>query len=97
LAKPIGDKPAAKLLARKLKRVEVATALGVTTRTLRNWSAAPDFIRRLERERERLERAEADGARPRVSSRGRGGQPLRRPRGACRRSPSAGDSFAAAS
>ena len=96
-ARAAKQKRAAKLLARKLKRVEVATALGVTTRTLRNWSAAPDFIRRLERERERLERAEADGARPRVSSRGRGGQPLRRPRGACRRSPSAGDSFAAAS
>ena len=73
-ARAAKQKRAAKLLARKLKRVEVATALGVTTRTLRNWSAAPDFIRRLERERERLERAEADGARPRVSSRGRGGQ-----------------------
>jgi hypothetical protein len=50
------QKRAARLLARGRSQVAVAAALGVTTRTLRNWSGSPDFARLLERERERLQR-----------------------------------------
>jgi Homeodomain-like domain/Meiotically up-regulated gene 113 len=48
------QKRAAKLLARGLKQLEVAAAVGVTPRTLRNWKQAPAFERALARERERL-------------------------------------------
>jgi hypothetical protein len=48
---------AARLLARGRKQLEVAHALGVTPRTLRNWRSAPDFLRALEREQARTARA----------------------------------------
>jgi hypothetical protein len=50
---------AARLLARGRKQVEVARALGVTPRTLRNWRSAPDFLRALAREQTRPARAPA--------------------------------------
>jgi hypothetical protein len=43
-----------KLRARGLMQLEVAAAVGVTPRTLRNWKQAPAFERALEREHERL-------------------------------------------
>lgn len=51
------QKRAAKLLARELKQVDVAAAVGVTARTLRNWNRTPVFQRAPARERARAERA----------------------------------------
>jgi len=53
---------AARLLAQGLKRLEVAAALGVSDRTLRNWSKTPAFQRALARERARAERARTPAA-----------------------------------
>jgi hypothetical protein len=68
-ARAATQKRAARLLARGTSRVAVAAALGVTTRTLRNWSGSPDFARLLERERERLQRPRPGSARTRSSRR----------------------------
>jgi hypothetical protein len=57
------QKRATKLLTRGLKQLEVAAAVGVTPRTLRNWKQAPAFERALARERERLA-GPADSAAP---------------------------------
>ena len=56
------QRQAARLLARGHRQVEVASALGVTARTLRNWGSAPVFARALERELARYGRARAEAA-----------------------------------
>jgi hypothetical protein len=53
---------AAKLLAQGQKQLEVAAALEVSARTLRNWSKAPGFQRALARELARAERARTPAA-----------------------------------
>jgi hypothetical protein len=53
---------AAKLLARGQKQLEVAAALEVSARTLRNWSKTPAFQRALARELARAERARTPAA-----------------------------------
>jgi hypothetical protein len=52
--RPAKQTRAAKLLARGMKQLEAAAAVGVTPRTLRNWMQAPVFERALAHERERL-------------------------------------------
>ena len=47
------QKRAAKLLAQGMTQQAVAAELGVTTRTLRNWKAAPAFRRERERQHKR--------------------------------------------
>jgi hypothetical protein len=47
------QKRAARLLAGGMTQRSAAAAVGVTTRTLRNWSSSPAFTRAAERERER--------------------------------------------
>jgi transposase len=47
---------AAKLLAQRMKQQAVAAELGVTTRTLRNWKAAPAFQRERERQHKQTAR-----------------------------------------
>jgi hypothetical protein len=53
---------AAKLFAQGLKQLEVAAALEVSARTLRNWSKTPAFQRALARELARAERARTPAA-----------------------------------
>ena len=55
------QKRAAKLLGQGMTQQAVAAELGVTTRTLRNWKAAPVFQR--ERERHRRRRTVGTGSR----------------------------------
>jgi hypothetical protein len=57
-ARAAKQKRAAKLLARGRKQLEVAAALELSARTLRNWSKTPGFQRTLARERARFERAQ---------------------------------------
>jgi hypothetical protein len=51
------QKLAAKQLAQELTQEQTALAVGVTSRTLRNWKAAPAF----QRERERQHKGSARG------------------------------------
>jgi len=51
------QKRAAKLLAREMQQLDVAAAVGVTARTLRNWNKTPALQRALARERAPAERA----------------------------------------
>jgi len=50
------QKQAAKLLGEGLTQEQAAAVLGVTSRTLRNWKAAPAFRRELERAQQRRQR-----------------------------------------
>jgi hypothetical protein len=47
------QKQAAKLLAQGMTQQQAARTVGVTSRTLRNWKAAPAFRRELERQQKR--------------------------------------------
>jgi hypothetical protein len=49
------ERRAAKLLGQGLTQQEAAAELGVTTRTLRNWKAAPAFPREQERQHKHAE------------------------------------------
>jgi hypothetical protein len=70
---------AARLLARGRTQFEVAAALAVTPRTLRNWKAAPAFESALTRERERLAgRAASAPPAPRRPRRRRQPRPVQR-------------------
>jgi hypothetical protein len=62
------QKRAAKLLGQGMTQQAVAAELGVTTRTLRNWKAAPAFRRELERAHQRDQRGPAS-ARSRIAKR----------------------------
>jgi hypothetical protein len=53
------QKRAAKLLAQGMTQQEAAAAVGVTTRTLRNWKAAPAFRRERERQHKQAARQRA--------------------------------------
>jgi hypothetical protein len=55
---------AAKLLAQGLKQLEVAAAVDVSARTLRNWSKTLAFQRALAHERARAERARTERQKP---------------------------------
>jgi len=61
-ARAAKQRRAAKLLARGQKQLEVAAALEVSARTLRNWSKTPGFQRALARELARAERARTPAA-----------------------------------
>jgi hypothetical protein len=61
-ARAAKQRRAAKLFAQGLKQLEVAAALDVSARTLRNWSKTPAFQRALARERARAERARTPAA-----------------------------------
>ena len=61
------QKRAAKLLGEGLTQEQAAAALGVTSRTLRNWKTAPAFRRELERAHQRRQRGPS--TRPRIAKR----------------------------
>ena len=66
------QKRAARLLGQGMRQEQVAAAVGVTSRTLRNWKAAPAF-------RRELERSQQGRLRPAASVRsGRATSPVRR-------------------
>lgn len=59
------QKRAARLLGEGLTQEQAAAAVGVTSRTLRNWKAAPAFRRELERSQQRRQRGPS--TRPRIA------------------------------
>jgi len=75
------QKRAAKLLAQGMTQQAVAAELGVTTRTLRNWKAAPTFQRERERQHKHAarQRAAPPHSKPKPRAR-RGAKDTRRDR-----------------
>jgi len=62
---------AARLIGDGMTQTNAAAAVGVTTRTLHNWKAAPGFRRELERQRARAARQRAPAAHSNVKARAR--------------------------